>query len=219
MERVLAGVSADTFKSLQLGPGAIIRNFKYEEVKTPQEFKDAFLDAIRNGQSLGGTQGGINVNVTPTYRKIEIDGANVPFKGDKVIDEWTCYMEATLKEFTPRIMEAAFPTSEFAEIGTAVAPATETGIVAQRIRTAVGDNDYNTNDCWIATTQYGYIMVAMFNTLGGTTGAITAADRAEGNIPFRVDGHIEDFEDIDYAPCELWYVSMVDGIIKVPVGA
>ena len=207
-ERILAGVTADTFKHLQLGVGAIIRDFEYEDIKTATEFKAAFLQAIKDGQSFGGTQGGINIEIVPTYRKIEIDGANVPFKGDSVIDSWLCQMSATLKEFTPEIMQAAFPTSEFIEVGDE-----GSGIVAQRIKTAVSDEDYHKNHTWVATTKYGYIMVAMFNALGGTTGAITAADKAEGNIPFQTHGTIEDFEDIDYAPCEIWYVDITGGII------
>ena len=210
--RILAGVTADTFKHMQLGVGAIIRDFDYSDIETPEAFRTAFLNAIRDGKSLGGTQGGINVNITPTYRKREVDGASVPFKGDKVIDQWECYMEATLKEFTPAIMQAAFPTAEFSEVGT------DSGITAMRIRTALSATDYVENDCWIASTDYGYLMVAMFNTLGGTTGAIAAADQAEGNIPFRVDGHIEDFEAIDFCPAEVWFVDMEGTITKNQVG-
>jgi hypothetical protein len=214
MERIIAGVTSDTFKHLQLGVGAIIRDFDYSSIETPAAFKAAFLAAIQNGQSFGGTQGGINVEIVPAYRKIPIDGASVPFKGDSVIDEWTCQMSCTLKEFTPQIMSLAFPTSEFAEVGAA-----DSGIIAQRIKTSISNEDYDKNHTWITTTQYGYLMVSMFNALGGTTGAMTAADRAEGNIPFRTRGTIEDFDDIDYAPCEIWYIDMQGGVITpVQVG-
>jgi len=214
-ERVLAGVTADTFKHMQLGVGAIIRDFEYETIEAPADFKTAFLEAIKNGQSFGGTQGGINVEIVPTLRKRDVDGAAVSFKGDSVIDEWTCQMSATLKEFTPRIMQGAFPTAEFAEIGEA-----DSGLVAMRIKTALSPDDYDKNHTWITTTDYGYLMVSMFNAIGGTTGAISATDRAEGGIPFQTKGTIEDFEDIDYAPCEIWFVDMLGGVIdKSKVGA
>jgi len=196
--RTLAGVTADTFRHLQIGAGALIANFDYGNITTPEGFRDAFIEAMRNGQSLGGTNGGVNINVTPEFRRIEIDGANIPFKGDSVIDSWECYMETTLKEFTPAIMQAAFPTGEFAEVGDY--------ITAMRIRTGIGPDDYMKNICWIATTQYGWAMVAMHNALGRTTGAISSADKNEGDIPYRVDGHIDDFEAIDFAPCEIWFV-------------
>jgi len=208
--RTVAGVTADTFKHLQLGAGALIANFEYEHISGPAEFREAFTQAIRNGQSLGGTNGGVNINITPEFRRIEIDGANVPFKGDSVIDSWECYMETTLKEFTPDTMKAAFPTGEFTSASN--------GMYAMKIRTGIGHDDYMKNVCWIATTQYGYVMVAMHNALGRTTGAISSADKDEGDIPFRVDGHIDDFDAMDYAPCEIWFVDMNGFIENVFVG-
>ena len=209
-ERILAGVTSSTFQHLQLGVGAVIRDFEYENIETVAAFKTAFIAAIKGGQALGGTQGGINIEITPTFRKIEIDGANVPFKGDEVIDEWLCQMTTTLKEFTPAILQTAFPTGEFAEVGAA-----NSDITAMRIRTAISNDDYAKNHTWIATTQYGYIMVSMFNSLGRTTGAITAADKAEGNIPIQINGKIENFDDIDYAPCEIWFVDVAGDIIDI----
>ena len=207
--RTLAGVTADTFKHLQIGAGALLVNFDYDEVRSPEEFREAFLSAMRAGKSLGGTNGGVNINVTPEFRRIEIDGANIPFKGDSVIDSWECYMETTLKEFTPDIMQAAFPTGEFADVSD--------GITAMRIRTGISHDDYMKNTCWIATTQYGWVMVAMHNTLGRTTGAIASGDKDEGDIPFRVDGHIDNFDAIDFAPCEIWFVDMHGFIDRVAV--
>ena len=208
--RTLAGVTADTFRHLQIGPGVVIRDFDYENITTPEGFKHAVEAALQNGQGLGGTIGGFSINVTPTMRRIDVDGANIPFKGDSVIDSWECYMETTLKEFTPDILGAAFPTSEFAS--------ENKGITAMRIRTGIGRGDYWKNACWIATTQYGFVMVAMHNALGGTTGSITSEDKGEGQIPFRVDGHIEDFNEIDFAPCEILFVDKVGGLERTYVG-
>ncbi|MCL2816380.1 MAG: hypothetical protein FWD23_17435 [Oscillospiraceae bacterium] len=210
MERILAGVTADTFKSMQLGVGAIIRDFEYETIKTPEEFKTAFKTAILNGQSFGGTRGGINVEIVPTLRKRDVDGASVSFKGDSVIDEWVCQMSCSLVEFSPQVWQAAFPTSEYTEVG-----ATGSGIVAARIRTSLAHEDYDINHTWIATTDFGYIMVSMFNAIGGTTGAIAAADKSEGTIPFQTKGTIEDFEDIDFAPVEIWWVDMGNDVIDI----
>jgi hypothetical protein len=93
------------------------------------------------------------------------------------------------------------------------------GITSMRIKTGIGPYDYYDNISWVATTQYGYIMVAMFNALGQTTGAISAQDKNEGTIPFQVRGSIEDFDDIDYAPCEIWLIDAIGGIIeKTKVG-
>jgi len=197
--RVLAGVTSDTFKSLQLGPGAIIKNFEYHGITTYNAFHAAMLEAIKNGQSFGGTEGGINIEITPTYGRYPIDGATARFKGDSFITDWLCQMSTNLKEFDPKTLAAAFPTSEFIEVG-------DNDILAQRIRAAISPEDYDDNHTWIATTKFGYLMVSFFNALGQTTGAIAAPSTGSGNLPFQSVGHVEDFDDIDFAPCEIWYV-------------
>jgi hypothetical protein len=211
-QRILAGVTADTFNHLQLGPGAIIKDFDYEGITSPKAFKTAFLQAIEQGQSFGGTQGGINIEIVPTYRKIPIDGATVPFKGDSVIDEWTCQMSCTLKEFTPQVLKAAFPTAQLSTICSI-----DGGITSMKIQSALDGDSYDKNHTWIASTQYGYLMVAMKNALGGTTGPISAQDKAEGSIPFQSRGTVAHFLDIDFAPCEIWFVDMHGGVIQSAV--
>jgi len=197
---------------MQLGPGAMIVDFEYENITTATGFREAFTEAIRNGQSLGGTDGGFDVNITPELRKRQVDGASVPFKGDEVIDSWTCEMSTTLKEFTPAILQAAFPTSEFAEVGD--------DIVAMRIRTAIQNDDYKDNYTLILTTDFGWLMISMFNALGRTTGGISTEDQGEGSIPFQVNGKVDDFEDIDFCPAEIWFVdNTADGIIRNKVQA
>jgi len=197
--RILAGVTSDTFKSLQLGPGAIIKNFDYSSLTSYEEFHEALLDAIKNGQSFGGTEGGIDIEITPTYGRYPVDGATARFKGDSFITDWLCQMSTNLKEFTPKVLQAAFPTSEFSE-----GPGDD--ILSQRIRAAISLSDYDENHTWISTTKFGYLMVSFFNALGQTTGAISAPSEGAGGIPFQSVGHVEDFDTIDFAPCEIWYV-------------
>lgn len=212
MARVLAGVTSDTFKHLQIGPGAIIKNFEYSTLKTYKLFQEGLLKAIKDGKSFGGTEGGISIEITPTYEQYEIDGANMPFKGSQYITEWVCQMSTTLKEFTPIAMQAAFPTSQFTNVDHSVTPegATEPvvtkDILAQRIQTDIDNGHYDTNHTWVASTKFGYIMVAFFNALGQTTGAIEAPSEGAGGIPFQSNGYNENFDDIDYAPCEIWYI-------------
>ena len=198
-ERTLAGVTSETFKSLQLGPGAIIKNFEYEGIETYTAFHNALIEAIKSGQSFGGTEGGINIEITPTYEQYTVDGATARFKGDSFITDWLCQMSTNLKEFTPKVLAAAFPTSEFEEVG-------NSDIISQRIRANITENDYDANHTWVSTTKFGYLMVSFFNALGQTTGAITAPGEGAGGIPFQSTGHVEAFDDIDFAPCEIWYV-------------
>jgi len=210
MGRVLAGVTNETFKTMQLGVGVIIKDFEYSSLETPADFKTALIAAITGGQSLGATLGGININVTPEMRQRALDGITVDFKGDSVIDKWTCTLATTLKEFSPQALQAAFPTSEFTQVSS------DESILAMRIKTALELDDYVENYTWIGTTDFGYLMISMFNALASTSGDIAAADKAEGGIPITISGKAEDFEDADYAPCEIWFIDEKGGIIKDP---
>ena len=211
MSRVLSGVTNETFKSMQLGVGIIIKNFAYSAIATPTEFKAALEAAISGGQGLGATLGGININVVPEMRQRQFDGATVRFKNDSVIDSWTSTISTTLKEFSPQVLQVAFPTAEFTEIGQAE------DMLAMRIRTSLEDTDYAENYTWVGTTDFGYLMISMFNALAATSGDITAADKAEGGIPVTITGHAEGFDDAEFAPCEIWFINDKGGIVKNPL--
>ena len=209
--RIVAGLTPETVQVMQLGPGLLLANFEYQNIDRVADFYMAFEAAIREGKSLGATRGGIETNITPEKRQREIDGAIARFKGDSVIDSWECYFTCDLLEFSPKVLQAVFPTAEFAESSP---DAEGRKITSMRIRTAIEDDDYMQNICWIATTDYGLIMFALHNALGQTTGSISAESANEGTIPFRADGFISSFDDIDYAPCEVWFIDRTGGISR-----
>lgn len=205
-ERILAGVTAETFSFLQLGAGAIIKNFDYETITTPEAFKAAFNEALQTEQNLGGTRGGIAINIMPTTRKIEIDGTEVvSFVNDEVVESWDLSMGASLVQFTPQTMQEAFPSAEFTNAGTDIA--------AMRIRQQFSKDDYATNHTWISTTQYGYLMVSMFNTLSRLTGEVTTTSNGESVLPITINPKNADFLDIEHLPVEIWFIDMVGGVI------
>ena len=220
--RILAGVTPQTYEEMQLGPGIILVNFAYEDISTVAGFAEAMNKALAapegspSGWSLGGTRGGINVNVTPTMRQRDIDGVIARFVGDSVIDNWECYISGNLVQFSPKTMQAVFPSAEFAQ---SEADDQDRKITAMRIRTAMQNSDWQKNMCWIGTTDYGWIMFALHNALGQTTGDISTESAGEATIPFRADGFIAEFDAIDYAPCEIWIVDRVGTISKARVGA
>lgn len=205
-ERILSGVTQETFSYLQLGAGAIIKNFDYSAITTPAAFKTAFNTALQTDQNLGGTRGGIAINIMPTTRKIEIDGTEVvSFVGDEVVESWDVSMGASLVQFTPQTLQEAFPSAEFAGVGT--------DITAMRIRQQFSDEDYEENHTWISTTKYGYLMISMFNTLSRLTGEITTTSNGESVLPITINPKNADFLDIEHLPCEIWFVDMVGGVI------
>lgn len=207
-ERILSGVTAETFSYLQLGAGAIIRDFDYTAIETTTEFKEAFLAALPTEQNLGGTRGGIAITITPTTRKIEIDGtATTSFVGDEVVESWEISMGASLVQFSPQTMQEAFPNAEFTNVGA------NSGITAMRLKQQYGKEDYATNHTWISTTKYGYLMVSMHNTLSRLTGEITSTDNGEAVMPIEIHPKNLDFTDIEFLPVEIFFVDMIGGVI------
>ena len=212
--RIVAGVTNETFNRQQLGPGGAVKNFEYESIATFDEFDAAAKAALSpySGQSLGGTDGGFDINITATKRQRQVDGATVRFKGDSVIDEWTCEMSTTLKEFIPGTIQAAFPTAEFTLVGS--------DITAMRIRTSIEDEDYLDNVALILSTDYGWLMIVFFNVLGEPDGSINTENQGEGGIPIKLTGHNNNFDDMGYAPAEIWMVDRsTNGIIRSKVAA
>lgn len=210
-ERVLAGVTSETFNYLQLGAGAIIRDFDYESITDVADFKAAFLDALPTKNNLGGTRGGISINITPTTRKIDIDGTNlVSFIGDETVESWECSMGASLVQFSPQTFKEAFPSAEFTSVDT------DEKITSMRVRQQFSDSDYAKNHTWISTTKYGYLMVSMFNTISMLSGEITTTANGEAVIPVSIKPKNKDFLDIDNLPVEVWFVDMQGGIIQTP---
>jgi|GEM_PF-1142103 len=199
-EKVLYGLTNDTFKGIQFGAGAVFRNLEYQDVTSMTEFNTLMRAAAAAGQMLGATDGGINVNISATYGRPSIDGlGQIPFKGGLLPESLECYMEMTLKEVTPSKMQSIFPTSRFMMED-------DTNAISQRINLNISDEDYDDNIVWVGTTNFGYIMVSLFNAFGRANGAIAAVDGiAGGGIPFRADGNVASFEDTEFIPAEVKY--------------
>lgn len=210
-ERTIAGVTADTFKYLQMGAGAIIRDFDYKEIKTAQEFKAAVMEALPTEANLGGTRGGIAVSIVPTTRKPVIDGVaaeGIGFIGGESIDYWTAHMAASLVQFSPQTLQEAFPTAEFTTVGE------DSGITAMRLKQQFSKEDYAENHTWITTTKYGYLMISMFNTLTRLTGDVQSTDNSEAVIPIDILPNYGDFTELDFVPAEIWIVDMGKNTIE-----
>ena len=80
-------------------------------------------------------------------------------------------------------------------------------IIAQRNALAIDDLDYLENLVWIASTGYGMVGIALFNVFGFQNGALAAVNGIAGtNVPYRAEGNVANFDDIDYLPAELLYI-------------
>jgi len=211
-ERILAGVTADTFNYLQHGAGVVIRDFEYESIITATAFKTALDTAMTTPQNLGGTRGGMKLTVTPTTRKVDIDGTNlVSFVGDEIVSSWAVTLETSLVQFNPQALQEAYPSAEFIDVGTAKE------ITAMRIKQQYSKEDYATNHALIVSTSFGYLMVAFLNSLTRQSGDIQTTADGEAVIPIQITPKNADFTDIDNLPIEVWFVNMSDGGIDIGV--
>ena len=211
-------VTADTFAHLQIGAWAFFVDFDYEGIDTADGFAAAVQAALTAGGALGGTSGNIDIEIMPEMHDLSesINDVFVPFVGAEVLRRWTCQMSATLKEFKKSTLEVVFPTAVFDEL----AP----GITEIKLGSNLQQGHYRKNITWIARiNQVGYIMVAMRNALGRTTGAITVNPDDSSNIPFQAVGHAKDLEDIEFAPADIWIVDVraggAEGLTQVKAAA
>jgi hypothetical protein len=204
---IIDSVNTETFASQILGQGVMIENFEYEHLTAFDEFETAVRDATVGGQSLGAVLGAVEVNITPEYRirNIAEQVAVIPFVGQNIIDRWDVTMSATLVEFDADKIRHLFPTAEPTEVST--------DITNIKIRTALNQSDHVINHTWVVSTDYGYMMVALKNALGGTTGAITGTPRDEGTVAFQTTGHVADLRDISYVPADIWLIKRDGGAI------
>lgn len=207
-DRILNGVTAETFNYLQLGAGAIIRNFQYGNITTVSAFQDAYRAALQTPDNLGGTRGGIGINIVPTTRKVEIDGTEmVSFVGEKIVESWDISMSASLVQFNPQSMREAFPSSEFKSIGT--------GVTEMIIKQQFSNDDYAQNHTWISSTKYGWLMISYQNTLSMLNGEITSNSSGEAVVPVIIHPHNADFLDIENLPVVIWFIDRTGNTITI----
>ena len=198
-KRVLYAITDETERGVQFGSGLILKNFEYQPIEEMSEFDEAIDAAVMNGQALGAIDGGANVNITVTYGRPSIDGLGMfPFKGMEIPESLECYIAVTIKEFSPDKIQSVYGTSRFMYGGG--------DALSQRIQTAIAPEDYYDNITWVGTTNFGYIMISVFNVLGKSGGAINAVEGvAAGGIPFRADGNLSSFKDTNFVPAEIKY--------------
>ena len=214
MTKILSGVTPETYKEMQKGPGVIIRNFDYRGIADAEQFGAAVDGAIARRETLGATRGGIGISITPKFRRRGADGVISRMAGDSVIVGWECYMTATLLEFNPVTLGAVFPSGSVFSGGAAFSSGSVFPSGAAFPSGAVfpsGEASGVENYTFVGTTEYGWIMVAFHNGLGQLVGGICTESDGEGGIPFRVDGFVSEgalFEDggLERAPVDIWVV-------------
>jgi len=191
-------IRKETFENLQLNAGMFIKNFDYSSIADAAALKTALVAAITSGESIiGATRGGGSFVCTRDIRTPEADGRRYGFVGDKFVDAVDGYLSTTIIEMTAERVADAFGSA------TVTVSGKKTTI---RVKTAIGEDDYLTNLCWIGDLADGrLVLICLYNALNTADFNLTFTDKGEGMLPVEFHAHQDDVNDYDYAPFEIVY--------------
>lgn len=185
----------ETFDNLQLNAGIFLKDFTYAEVADAAALKTAIASAITAGTKLlGATRGGGTFTVTREMRTPEIDGMRYNFKGGNFVDSVDAYLSTTVVEVTAQ---------NFATLlgGSATTSGKKTTV---KMQTAIGDDDYLTNICWVGDLSDGrLVLICLKNALNTADFSLTFTDKGEGTLAVEFHACQDEVNDYDEAPFEV----------------
>lgn len=185
----------ETFDNLQLNAGIFLKDFTYNDVADAAALKTAIASAITAGTKLlGATRGGGTFTVTREMRTPEIDGMRYNFKGGNFVDSVDAYLSTTVVEVTAQ---------NFATLlgGSATTSGKKTTI---KMQTAIGDEDYLTNICWVGDLSDGrLVLICLKNALNTADFSLTFTDKGEGTLAVEFHACQDEVNDYDEAPFEV----------------
>lgn len=190
-----SGLREATFDKLQLNAGIFLKDFNYSAITDAGALKTALAAAITAGTDLlGATRGGGTFNVGREMRNPQIDGMRYRFKGGNYVDSTDPYLSTTLVETTPQNFALALG-------GTATTSGKKTTVT---MPTAIGDNAYLENLCWVGDLSDGtFVLICLFNALNTANFTFTFTDKGEGSTAVEFHACQDDVDDYDEAPFEV----------------
>lgn len=199
------GLRSDTFNNLQLNAGVLLKNFVYTGTGAPTSAQElgTLIAGIKAGTTsgkgsiLGATRGGGSFNITRDIRTPEIDGIRYKFKKGDFIDSVDAYISSTLVEITVENLCAA--------LGIAV-PAASGNITTIQLPTALTDNSYLDNICWVGDIADGrLVVIELKNAINTADLSLTYSDKSEGTLAVEFHATQSAVDDYDNAPFEITY--------------
>lgn len=192
----------ETFDNLQLNAGMFVKNLVYSGTGAPTDAATlkTLLTGIKNGtvtgkgEILGATRGGGTFTVTREQRDPEVDGMRYKFKGGTFIDSVDAYLSTTVVEVT---------ANNFASLlgGTVT---TSGNMKTIKMETALGEEDYLDNVCWIGDIADGrYVLICLKNAINTADFTLTFSDKSEGTLAVEFHATQDEVNDYDEAPFEV----------------
>lgn len=195
---LISGLTAKTFKNLQLNEGAFLLGFDLSTYTDAATLATAVAAALTAGTDvLGATIGGGSFSAEPSIREIEVDGMRYPFVGSTVNDMWTIKLSGTAKEVN---------ADNFARfLMTCDKDTSKNNVTKLTVRTEIKASDYISKLTWIGSTSEGLCAIELENVLNISGATLTFQDKGEGSIPFEFQAHCADLESQDKAPFAIYF--------------
>ena len=191
---------SETFDNLQLNAGIFIKNLNYSSISGASALKSAITNIVTGGSSpagemIGATRGGGTFTVTRDVRTPDIDGMRYRFKKGDFIDSVDAFITTTLVEVTPENVCAI--------LGVDV-PSASSGKVTITLPTALTDDSYLTNICWVGDLSDGrFVLICLNNAINTADFTLSFSDKSEGTLGVEFHACQDDVEDYDTAPFEI----------------
>lgn len=132
------GITTKTPQHLQLGAGALFKNFTIGT--------DTYATAKAAGKLLGATQGGGKFVAKAAINNIQVDGGGSRVMGFADVSEWEdVHLEVNMLELTADVIRDALALADIEE----VTEGSLAGYKHIRGRVGIEDSDYITNITWV----------------------------------------------------------------------
>lgn len=194
-----------TFDNLQLNAGIFIKDLSYDSITDSTALKTAITNIVTSGSNpagvlLGATRGGGTFTVTRDIRTPDIDGMRYRFKKGDFIDSVDAYISTTLVEVTVENMCAL--------LGVAV-PSAVGKKTTIKLPTALTDNSYMTNVCWVGDLADGRtVLICLKNAFNSADFNLTFSDKSEGTLAVEFHATQAAVNDYDNAPFEVVFFDL-----------
>lgn len=144
-----SGITESTPKNMLINAAVLYANLKYEEDKW-------------SGELLGATSGGAKISIVPDYKNIEVDGAVVNVKGMMQKQGETAYIEASLIEMTPQILQMTMAAEKV--------ESPVKGYDLYKTKSLLEEKDYIDNIAAIGTLSDGREIIVIMENMLCTSG-------------------------------------------------
>lgn len=156
---------------------------------------------------LGPTRGGGQFQVTKNIRDIEYDGRKGKTKGMQVVDEINAQLTVTHLDASLETLKLAMPYAEYDELTSKIT----CGSAALGI---LPDTAYLKNVTMFAKlVGGGYKKITLYNAMSEADFSLTAAPKAEGEMPLEVYAHWDALDDA----VDLYDIEDVTEIVDPPL--